>query len=55
MYATDTIYGHGYSKYDTIQDDVADMYPTYEEESDDDLDLDDEDDVEFDLDEWEEI
>jgi hypothetical protein len=25
-YASDSIYGHGYSKYDTIQDDVADMY-----------------------------
>jgi hypothetical protein len=26
MYATDTIYGHSYSKWDTIQEDVADMY-----------------------------
>ncbi len=25
-YSSDTIYGHGYSKWDTIQDDVADMY-----------------------------
>ena len=26
MYASDTIYGHSYSKWDTIQEDVADMY-----------------------------
>jgi hypothetical protein len=25
-YASDSIYGHGYSKWDTIQEDVSDMY-----------------------------
>jgi hypothetical protein len=40
MYASDSIYGHGYSKYDTIQDDVRDMYlddveDTIEDEEDD--------------------
>ena len=25
-YASDSIYGHGYSKWDTIQEDVRDMY-----------------------------
>jgi hypothetical protein len=54
-YASDTIYGHGYSKWDTIQEDVADMYNYLEEESEDDLDLDDVEDVDFDLDEWEEM
>ena len=54
-YATDRIYGHGYSKWDTIQEDVADMYIEDVEESEDELDLDDVDDVEFDLDNWEEM
>ncbi len=40
MYASDNIYGHGYSKYDTIQDDVRDMYlddveDTIEDDEDD--------------------
>lgn len=36
MYASDNIYGHGYSKWDTIQEDVADMYlEDIEEEMDD--------------------
>lgn len=26
MYASDNVYGHSYSKWDTIQEDVADMY-----------------------------
>lgn len=53
-YASDSMYGHGYSKWDTIQEDVADMYLDEEEEQDD-FDLDDVEDVEFDLDEWEEM
>ena len=32
MYATDTIYGHSYSKWDTIQEDVADAYTYLEED-----------------------
>ena len=36
-YASDSIYGHGYSKWDTIQDDVADMYlDDVEEETEED-------------------
>lgn len=55
-YNSDKVYGHGYSKWDTIQEDVADMYAAYDdEESEDDFDFDDVDDVEFDLDEWEEM
>lgn len=55
-YASDNIYGHGYSKWDTIQEDVADMYADDEDEfQDDDIELDDVEDVEFDLDEWEEM
>lgn len=54
-YASDTIYGHGYSKWDTIQEDVSDMYLEDEDMEDDDLDLDDVEDVEFDLDTWEEM
>jgi len=35
MYASDSIYGHSYSKWDTIQEDVADMYfDDVEEDSD---------------------
>jgi hypothetical protein len=39
-YASDSVYGHGYSKWDTIQEDVADMYlddveDTIEDEEDD--------------------
>lgn len=26
MYALDNLYGHSYDKYDTIQEDVTDMY-----------------------------
>jgi hypothetical protein len=47
------VYGHGYSKWDTIQEDVADMY--LEDVEDEEDELDDVEDVEFDLDEWEEI
>lgn len=54
-YASDSIYGHSYSKYDTIQQDVADMYFDDVEDVEDDFDLDDVEDVEFDLDEWEEM
>lgn len=55
-YASDNIYGHGYSKWDTIQEDAADMYLDDEDEfQDDDIELDDVEDVEFDLDEWEEM
>jgi hypothetical protein len=36
-YASDAIYGHGYSKWDTIQEDVSDMYiEDVEEETEDD-------------------
>jgi hypothetical protein len=49
----DTVFGHGYSKWDTIQEDVSDMY--VEDVEDEEDDLDDVEDVEFDLDEWEEI
>jgi hypothetical protein len=36
-YASDSIYGHGYSKWDTIQEDVSDMYiEDVEEETEDD-------------------
>lgn len=53
-YQYQSIAGHGYSKWDTIQEDVADMYlEDVEDESEDDLD--DVEDVEFDLDEWEEM
>lgn len=53
-YASDRVFGHSYSKWDTIQEDVADMYlEDVEDESEDDLD--DVEDVEFDLDEWEEM
>jgi hypothetical protein len=53
MYATDTIYGHSYSKWDTIQEDVADMYIEDIEDIEDDIE--DVEDVEFNLDEWEEM
>jgi hypothetical protein len=53
-YASDSIYGHSYSKWDTIQEDVSDMYIEDVEEEDD-IELDDVEDVEFDLDEWEEM
>lgn len=53
-YASDRVYGHSYSKWDTIQEDVSDMYLEDEIEEDD-IDLDDVEDVEFDLDEWEEM
>jgi hypothetical protein len=53
MYATDTIYGHSYSKWDTIQEDVADMYIEDVEDIEDDIE--DVEDVEFNLDEWEEM
>lgn len=36
-YASDTIYGHGYSKWDTIQEDVADMYLEEEETFEDEI------------------
>lgn len=53
-YASDRVFGHSYSKWDTIQEDVADMYlEDVEDESEDDLE--DVEDVEFDLDEWEEM
>ena len=42
------------SKWDTIQEDVADMYLEDIEEEED-IELDDVEDVEFDLDEWEEM
>lgn len=42
-YASDSIYGHGYSKYDTIQEDVSDMY------LDDVADVEDEEDEEDDI------
>jgi hypothetical protein len=36
-YASDSIYGHGYSKWDTIQEDVSDMYlEDVEDETDED-------------------
>lgn len=54
-YSMDRVYGHSYSKWDTIQEDVADMYLEDEEEQEDDIQLDDVEDVEFDLDEWEEM
>ena len=58
-YASDNIYGHGYSKWDTIQEDVADMYLDDEDEfQDDEIALDEDEiaeDVEFSLDEWEEM
>jgi len=55
-YASDSIYGHSYSKWDTIQEDVSDAYSYLEdEEEEDDIELDDVEDVEFDLDEWEEM
>jgi len=54
-YASDSVYGHSYSKWDTIQEDVADMYLDDVEDVEDDFDLDDVEDVEFDLDEWEEM
>jgi hypothetical protein len=54
-YASDSIYGHSYSKWDTIQEDVADMYFEELNDEDDDFELDDVEDVEFDLDEWEEM
>ena len=55
-YASDSIYGHSYSKWDTIQEDVSDAYAYLEdEEEEDDIELDDVEDVEFDLDEWEEM
>jgi hypothetical protein len=39
-YASDSIYGHGYSKWDTIQEDVSDMYiEDVEEETEDDDDI----------------
>lgn len=53
-YASDRVYGHGYSKWDTIQEDVADMYIAYDEEELED-DIEDVEDEEFDLDEWEEM
>ena len=56
-YASDSVYGHGYSKWDTIQEDIADQYAYLndEEDEEDDFDLDDVEDVDFDLDEWEEM
>ena len=54
-YASDRVYGHGYSKWDTIQEDVADMYIGDVEDEEEDLDLDEVEDVDFDLDEWEEM
>ena len=53
-YSSDRVYGHSYSKWDTIQEDVADMYLEDIEEEED-IELDDVEDVEFDLDEWEEM
>jgi hypothetical protein len=39
-YASDSIYGHGYSKWDTIQEDVSDMYiEDVEEETEDEDDI----------------
>lgn len=39
-YASDSIYGHGYSKWDTIQEDVSDMYiADVEEETEDEDDI----------------
>jgi hypothetical protein len=35
MYASDSIYGHSYSKWDTIQEDVSDMYINDVEEDSD--------------------
>jgi hypothetical protein len=54
-YSYQSVAGHGYSKWDTIQEDVADMYPEDEEDIEEDIELDDVEDVEFDLDEWEEM
>lgn len=55
-YSYGSVYGHGYSKWDTIQEDVADMYIADDEDIvDEEDDLDDVEDVEFDLDEWEEM
>jgi hypothetical protein len=55
-YNSDKVLGHSYTKWDTIQEDVADMYAAYnDEELEDDLELDDVEDVEFSLDEWEEM
>jgi len=56
-YSYQSVAGHGYSKWDTIQEDVADAYSYLEEDEDveDDIELDDVEDVEFDLDEWEEM